>query len=71
MLLFHALRQAWDEGFSSSKIRADLIAGITVGVVAIPLGMALAIAVGVPPQHGLYTVIVAGLLACIIWWFTF
>ncbi len=65
MLLFHALRQAWDEGFSSSKIRADLIAGITVGVVAIPLGMALAIAVGVPPQHGLYTVIVAGLLAAL------
>ncbi|MGF1693757.1 C4-dicarboxylic acid transporter DauA [Photobacterium kagoshimensis] len=65
MLLFHALRQAWAEGFSFSKIRADLIAGITVGVVAIPLGMALAIAVGVPPQHGLYTVIVAGLLAAL------
>ncbi|GHA63178.1 C4-dicarboxylic acid transporter DauA [Photobacterium aphoticum] len=66
MLIFNALRQAWREGMSLSTLRADVIAGITVGVVAIPLGMALAIAVGVPPQHGLYTVIVAGLLAALL-----
>jgi SulP family sulfate permease len=38
---------------------------MVVGVVAIPLSMALAIAVGVPPQHGLYTAVVAGLIAAL------
>jgi SulP family sulfate permease len=36
------------------------MAGIVVGVVALPLSMALAIAIGAPPQHGLYTTIFAG-----------
>jgi SulP family sulfate permease len=39
---------------------ADLLAGLTVGLVALPLAMAFAIASGVPPQAGLYTAIVAG-----------
>ena len=43
-------------------LRANLLAGLTVGIVALPLSMALAIAVGVPPQHGLYTAIVAGIV---------
>src|ERR1700736_4945587 len=38
----------------------DLMAGITVGLVALPLAMAFAIASGVPPQDGLYCAIVAG-----------
>lgn len=50
------------EGYNSSKLRRDLIAGLVVGVVAIPLGMAFAIASGVGPEYGLYTVIVAGIL---------
>lgn len=66
MLFFQALRDSMREGYDLSRMRADIIAGITVGVVAIPLGMALAIAVGVPPQHGLYTVIVAGSIAAIL-----
>ncbi len=41
---------------------SDLIAGITVGLVALPLAMAFAIASGVPPQSGLYCAIVAGFL---------
>jgi SulP family sulfate permease len=47
------------EGYGGRQLRADLLAGIVVGVVALPLGMALAIASGVAPQQGLYTVIVA------------
>src|SRR5512143_4067622 len=39
---------------------ADLIAGLTVGLVALPLAMAFAIASGVPPQAGIYTAVVAG-----------
>src|SRR5271168_5175760 len=41
---------------------ADAIAGVTVGLVALPLAMAFAIASGVPPQAGIYTAVVAGFL---------
>jgi sulfate permease, SulP family len=57
--LFAALRQTWQAGYSLRALRGDLAAGLTVGVIAIPLAMALAIAVGVAPQYGLYTVLVA------------
>ncbi|MEJ2141053.1 MAG: C4-dicarboxylic acid transporter DauA [Gammaproteobacteria bacterium] len=45
---------------NKKSIRANILSGITVGVIALPLSMALAIASGVPPQHGLYTAMVAG-----------
>ena len=41
---------------------SDLVAGLTVGLVALPLAMAFAISSGVPPQAGLYTAVVAGFL---------
>lgn len=55
-----AIVNAWREGYTLSKLKRDVMAGLTIGVVAVPLSMALAIATGVPPQHGLYTAIVAG-----------
>lgn len=48
--------------YSAAKFAADLIAGLTVGLVALPLAMAFAISSGVPPQAGLYTAVVAGFL---------
>jgi SulP family sulfate permease len=55
-----ALRQSLREGYTRRSLIADLMAGVTVGIVALPLAMALAIASGVPPQHGIYTAIIAG-----------
>lgn len=50
------------EGYRAAYFRQDLISGSLVGVIAIPLGMAFAIASGVSPQYGIYTTIVAGFL---------
>ncbi len=60
--IFHALREAAAEGYGFSSLSKDVLAGISVGIIAIPLAMALAIASGVPPQYGLYTAIIAGFL---------
>src|ERR1700724_241890 len=48
--------------YSWNKFSADALAGVTVGLVALPLAMAFAIASGVAPQAGLYCAIVAGVL---------
>jgi sulfate permease, SulP family len=48
--------------YTLHKFFSDLLAGITVGLVALPLAMAFAIASGVSPQAGLYTAVVAGFL---------
>src|SRR6266545_1210701 len=48
------------KSYSKRMFASDLLAGITVGLVALPLAMAFAIASGVPPQTGLYCAIVAG-----------
>jgi sulfate permease, SulP family len=49
-------------GYTVRHLSHDLIAGLTVGLVALPLAMAFAIASGVSPQAGLYTAVVAGFL---------
>lgn len=54
--LFTVLR----EGYTRKHFSSDLIAGLTVGIVALPLSIALAIASGVKPEQGLYTAIIAG-----------
>lgn len=62
----YALRRAFSKGYRFQDFRADVLAGIVVGIVALPLSMALAIAVGAPPQHGLYTAIFAGLSVALL-----
>jgi SulP family sulfate permease len=49
-------------GSSLRRFGADLIAGVTVGLVALPLAMAFAISSGVEPQAGIYTAIIAGIV---------
>src|SRR5688572_31334099 len=44
----------------------DVVAGIVVGVVALPLALAFAIASGVPPERGLYTAVIAGFLISLL-----
>ncbi len=58
-----ALLQAKADGlWTRSQIRNNVLAGIVVGVVALPLAMAFSIASGARPEQGLYTSIVAGIL---------
>lgn len=49
-------------GYRFSTFKKDLMAGLTVGIIAIPLAMAFAIASNVSPERGLYTAIIAGFL---------
>ncbi len=48
------------KGYNASSLLRDLIAGIIVAIIALPLSIALAIASGVSPEQGIYTAIVAG-----------
>jgi SulP family sulfate permease len=55
--LFDALR-----GYTRRDLMRDVVAGVTVGIVALPLAMAFAIASGVKPEAGIFTAVVAGFL---------
>ncbi len=50
------------KGYNLSTFKKDFLSAFVVSLVALPLSMALSIAVGLPPQHGLYTAIVAGVI---------
>jgi SulP family sulfate permease len=50
------------EGYTREQLTRDLLAGLVVGIVALPLALAFAIASGVPPERGLYTAVIAGFL---------
>src|SRR5690349_13381172 len=61
-----ALRQSLQNGYSWQDFRADLGAAYVVSLIALPLSLALAIAVGLAPEHGIYTAIVAGIVAALL-----
>ncbi|QQN36084.1 C4-dicarboxylic acid transporter DauA [Rahnella aceris] len=63
---FSALIDAcFREKYTLQRLLKDAIAGVTVGIIAIPLAMALAIGSGVPPQYGLYTSAIAGIVIAV------
>ncbi len=62
-----AIREAWIAGLFRRKHWArNIVSGAIVGVVALPLAMAFAIASGAKPEQGLYTAIIAGLLVSVL-----
>lgn len=54
------------DGYTLKQFQGDLLGGLTVGVVALPLAIALAIASGVKPEQGLYTAIFAGFVIAVL-----
>ena len=54
------------EGYGVGDLRADVLAGLTVAIVALPLSMAIAIASGVGPERGLFTAIIGGFLVSLL-----
>jgi SulP family sulfate permease len=50
------------EAYNLASLRKDLVSGLIVGIIAIPLGMAFAIASGVKPEYGIYSTVVAGIV---------
>src|ERR1700731_4505822 len=54
------------EGYSLTDFRADVGAGLTVAIVALPLSMAIAIASGVTPDRGLYTAVIGGFIVSLL-----
>ena len=65
-LLGFGLRQCLRDGYRAADFRADLLSALVVGVVALPLSMALAIAAGARPEMGLFTAIIAGVLCALL-----
>lgn len=54
------------EGYSVGHFKKDLLSGIIVGIIAIPLAMSFAIASGVKPEYGIYTACIAGILISLL-----
>ena len=48
------------QGYDKARFKADLYSGVTVGVIALPLAIAFAIASGAKPEAGIFTAIIAG-----------
>lgn len=62
MTFIPQLIRTFQAGYTGAMFRKDLMAGLTVGIIALPLAMAFGIASGVTPERGLFTAIVAGFL---------
>src|SRR3954470_7783627 len=54
------------ENYGAADFRADIIAGLTVAIVALPLSMAIAIGSGVTPDRGLYAAVVGGFVVSLL-----
>lgn len=65
-LLAYGLRQKLREGYTTADFRADMLAALVVAAVALPLSMAFAIAIDVPPQYGIYSAIIAGVIGSLL-----
>jgi SulP family sulfate permease len=67
-LRFHFRPKLLDsiKGYSRANFSSDLIAGLTVGIVALPLAMALAIASGLKPEVGIYTAVIGGFFVSLL-----
>lgn len=62
-----ALHEAWKAGLlAPAHWLRNVVAGVIVGIVALPLAMAFAIASGVKPEQGIYTAIIGGLLVSLL-----
>jgi SulP family sulfate permease len=60
---FHPkLASTWRDGYGAAQLQADVVAALTVAIVALPLSMAIAIASHVAPERGLYTAIIGGFI---------
>jgi sulfate permease, SulP family len=57
-----AIKKTFKKKYSFSVFKSDFVAAIIVSLAALPLAMALSIAMGLPPEHGIYTAIVAGIV---------
>lgn len=64
-MIFWAIKKSL-ANYNIDSLKSDLMSGFVVSLVALPLSMALSIAVGLPPQHGIYTAIVAGIITPIL-----
>ncbi|QQS72929.1 MAG: STAS domain-containing protein [Flavobacteriales bacterium] len=60
------LYSLWKDGISKEQLKKDIIAGVVVGIVALPLAIAFAIASGVSPEKGLITAIIGGLVVSLL-----
>lgn len=58
---------AFKEGYSKKTLMGDLVSGVIIGIVALPLAIAFGIASGVKPEQGLFSAIVAGIVVSLFW----